>query len=171
MRPGIEAGGTLSRTGAFIDLDGRWRPQTHTHLGGARMTSKALTLALAAVAATAVAARPAQAQGMKDMKDMKDMKATTISAQVIDLACYVNFGLKGEGHRECAQVCADAGLALGFLGSDGNVYIATEKGMPGPSSTPRLKPHAEHTVEVTGMVNERSGTRSITIESMKMTKK
>jgi len=129
------------------------------------MTSKALTLALAAVAATAVAARPAQAQ------DMKDMKATTISAQVVDLACYVNFGLKGEGHRECAQVCADAGLALGFLGSDGNIYIAAEKGMPGPANTPRLRPHAEHTVEVTGMVNERSGTRSITIESMKMTKK
>lgn len=125
------------------------------------MKSKALTLAFAAVAATAVAAKPAQAQEM-------EMESTTITAEVIDLACYLNMGLKGEGHRECAQVCADAGLALGFLGSDGNIYFAAEMGMPGPSANPRLRPHAEHTVEVTGMVNERSGSRSIVIESIKM---
>lgn len=125
------------------------------------MKSKALTLAFAAVAATAVAAKPAQAQEM-------EMESTTITAEVIDLACYLNMGLKGEGHRECAQVCADAGLALGFLGSDGNIYFAAEMGMPGPAANPRLRPHAEHTVEVTGMVNERSGSRSIVIESITM---
>lgn len=125
------------------------------------MKSKALTLAFAAVAATAVAAKPAQAQEM-------EMESTTITAEVIDLACYLNMGLKGEEHRMCAQVCADAGLALGFLGSDGNIYFAAEMGMPGPPANPRLRPHAEHTVEVTGMVNERSGSRSIVIESIKM---
>ena len=127
------------------------------------MKSKALTLALAAIAATAVAARPAQAQEME-----MEMTSTTITAEVVDLACYLNMGLKGEEHRMCAQVCADAGLALGFLGSDGNIYFAAEMGMPGPPANPRLRPHAEHTVEVTGMVNERSGSRSIVIESITM---
>ncbi len=122
---------------------------------------KVLTLAVVAAAAGAVAARPAQAQ---------EMEMTTMTAQVVDLACYLNMGLKGEGHRECAQVCADAGLALGFLGSDGNIYFASEKGMPSPPANPKLRPHAEHTVEVTGMVNERSGARSIVIESIKMKK-
>jgi hypothetical protein len=120
------------------------------------MKSKALTLAALAVAVGGFAA-PAQAQ-----------EATTITAEVVDLACYLNMGLKGDSHRECAQVCADAGLALGFLGSDGNIYLATEKGMPSPPANPRLRGHAEHTVEVTGVVNQRSGSRSIVIETLKM---
>lgn len=123
------------------------------------MKSKALTLAFAAMAATAVAAKPAQAQ-----------EATTITAEVVDLVCYLNMGLKGEGHRECAQVCADSGLALGFLGSDGNIYLAAGQGMPAAPTNADLRPHAEHAVEVSGMVNERSGTRSIVIESIKMKK-
>ncbi|MDH3732347.1 MAG: hypothetical protein OEU54_02390 [Gemmatimonadota bacterium] len=123
------------------------------------MKSKALTLAFAALAATAVAAKPAQAQ-----------EAITITAEVVDLVCYLNMGVKGESHRECAQVCADAGLALGFLGSDGQIYLASGQGMPAAATNPQLRPHAEHTVEVTGMLHERSGARSIVIESISMKK-
>ena len=121
------------------------------------MKSKALTLAFAAIAATAVAARPAQAQ-----------EAVTITAEVVDLVCYLNMGVKGESHRECAQVCADAGLALGFLGSDGQIYLAAGQGMPAAPMNPKLRPHAEHTVEVKGTLHERSGARSIVVESISM---
>lgn len=123
------------------------------------MKSKALTLAFAVIAAAAVTATPAQAQ-----------EATTITAEVVDLVCYLNMGAKGEGHRECAQVCADQGLALGFLGSDGNIYLASGQGMPAAPTNPDLRPHAEHTVEVTGTLHERAGARSIIIESIKMKK-
>ena len=121
------------------------------------MKSKALTLAFAAIAATAVAARPAQAQ-----------EAVTITAEVVDLVCYLNMGAKGANHRECAQVCADAGLALGFLGSDGQIYLAAGQGMPAAPMNPQLRPHAEHTVEVKGTLHERSGARSIVVESISM---
>ena len=121
------------------------------------MKFKALSLAFAAIAVTAVAAKPAQAQ-----------EATTITAEVVDLVCYTNMGLQGEGHRECAQVCADMGLALGFLGSDGLIYLASGKGMPAAPTNADLRPHAAHTVEVKGMLNERSGARMIVIESMEM---
>jgi len=121
------------------------------------MKSKALTLAFAAIAATALAAKPAQAQ-----------ESTTITAEVVDLVCYTNMGLKGEDHRECAQVCADMGLALGFLGTDGQIYLASGQGMPAAPTNADLRPHAAHTVEVKGMLNERSGVKMIVIESIKM---
>lgn len=119
------------------------------------MKSKMLTLA-AVAALGAFAAQPAQAQ-----------EAQTLTATVIDLACYVNMGVTGEEHRECAQVCADAGLALGFLGSDGQIYLATAPGMA-QSVTPTLRPHAEHEVAVTGKVMERNGARSIVVEKIEM---
>lgn len=122
-----------------------------------RIRTGTFTLALAAFAGTALAADPAAAQ-----------EATTITAEVVDLTCYLNMGLKGENHRECAQVCADAGLALGFLGSDGQIYFASEKGMPAPPANPTLRPHAEHEVEVTGVVHERAGARSIVIDKIEM---
>lgn len=122
------------------------------------MKAKALTLAFAALTAAAVAT-PAQAQ-----------EATTITAEVVDLVCYLNMGMKGEAHRECAQTCADNGLALGFLGSDGQIYLAAGQGMPAAPANDQLRPHAEHTVEVKGTLFERSGSRSIVIESISMKK-
>lgn len=123
------------------------------------MRRRAFTLAFAALAAAALAAQPAEAQ-----------ESTTITAEVVDLVCYLNMGVKGEGHRECAQQCADAGLALGFLGSDGQIYLASGAGMPAEPGNEMLRPHAEHTVEVTGVVHERSGARSIVVESISMKK-
>lgn len=121
------------------------------------MTSKLTLAALAAAGAAFIAPTQAQAQ-----------EAQTISAQVVDLACYLNMGLHGEDHRECAQVCADAGLALGFLGSDGQIYFATGKGMPAANANEILRPHAEHEVQVTGVVHDRSGARSIVIDKVEM---
>ncbi len=127
------------------------------------MKSKVLSLALLVAAAGAFSARSVAAQDMGG-----EMK--TMTAQVVDLACYVNMGAYGESHRECAQICADAGLPLGFLGSDGNVYMAFGAGMPAPLANETLRPHAEHTVEVTGKVMQRSGARSIVVEKVSMKK-
>lgn len=119
------------------------------------MKSKLLTLA-AVAALSAVAARPAQAQ-----------ETQVMNATVIDLTCYMNMGVTGPDHRECAQQCAEAGLALGFLGTDGQIYLATAPGMLQPS-TPLLLPHAEHEVAVTGKLMERNGARSIVVEKIEM---
>jgi hypothetical protein len=121
------------------------------------MKPKPLTLAFA-VAAGALVAQPAQAQDMPEPQ--------TITAQVVDMACYLNAGLKGTDHKMCAEVCAKAGVPLVFLGEDGNIYLPTGKGMPSAGQTETLMAHAEQQVTVTGVVMERSGARSIIIDKI-----
>ncbi len=121
------------------------------------MKSKVLTLALLVVAAGAFSADKAEAQEM-----------ASITGEVIDLTCYISGGMKGNDHRMCAQVCADAGLPLGILSADGDIYLTAGKGMPAPSATDMLKGHAAHTVTVEGIVTERDGARLITVDKVSM---
>lgn len=118
------------------------------------MKSKAPILAFAFAMAGVLAASPAQAQ---------EMEEETITAQVIDMTCYLNMGAKGEGHKDCAVACAEMGLQLGLLGSDGHLYFPTGPGMPAADVNPELAEFAEEQVKVTGVVHERSGARSIVI--------
>lgn len=121
------------------------------------MDSRALATALA-LGVGALAASPAAT--------LAQAEAETISGQVVDMTCYLNAGLKGADHKMCAEVCAKAGLQLGILGSDGRLYLATDKGMPAPDINPKLTPFAEEQVTVTGVVRERSGARSIVIDKI-----
>lgn len=119
-----------------------------------------MALALA-VLGGALGARAATAQQMAEMPPPQ-----TITANVVDTACYINQNLHGADHKMCAEVCAKAGVALGLLGSDGNLYIATGPGMPSVGQNEALLPYAEETVQVTGSVLERGGTRSIVIDKI-----
>ena len=69
----------------------------------------------------------------------------------------------------CAQVCADAGVPLAILGSDGKLYIPTTSGMPGTNQNERLREFAEQEVRVSGMVHEAGGARAIKIERIART--
>jgi len=122
-------------------------------------TFGALALALTLAAVTAA---PAEAQGAEGQQ-------VEMTAQVVDLSCYVVHDLKGEEmHRECAQVCADQGVPLVLLGEDGNIYTPVSRPMPssGDEENQRLRPHAERMVQVQGQVIERAGQRAIVIESI-----
>ena len=121
------------------------------------MKSKLLTLALLVVAAGAFSADKAEAQ-----------ETATVTGEVIDITCYIAGGMKGDDHRMCAQVCADAGLPLGILGTDGHIYMTAGKGMPAPPATDLLKGHAAHTVTVEGMLTERDGARLIIVDKVTM---
>ena len=71
-------------------------------------------LAFGIVALGLLGARPAISQEMKmEMAEGEDVEFT---AQVVDLSCKVVYGLSGEEHRMCAQVCADNGIPLGPRG-------------------------------------------------------
>jgi len=93
----------------------------------------------------------------------------TITGTVIDLDCKFRNGLSGEKHRMCAQVCADNGLPLAILGSDGNLYMAVGGGMPGDPQNARLKDFAEQQVTITGKVYEAGSAKAIEIESIERT--
>lgn len=89
----------------------------------------------------------------------------TVTGEVIDSACYIGKGAKGEGHRECAQKCADAGIPLALLqdGSGDVIWLADSDHTPANDA---LREHAGHKVKVTGTVDERGGAKLLTIESV-----
>ncbi|MGH2669524.1 MAG: hypothetical protein ACRDH5_10520, partial [bacterium] len=74
----------------------------------------ALILALA-VLAPAAEAEPARAHG--------EAAGVTLTGEILDLACYIAHGGKGEQHAKCALKCAEQGQPLGLLASDGKVYL------------------------------------------------
>lgn len=121
-----------------------------------------VTLTTLALAALAVVAAPAAAQELADTEDVE------FTAQVVDLSCKLAFDMSGEGHRMCAQVCADAGIPLGLLTEDGDFYLPVSAAMPGTGANEMLRGHAEHTVTVKGRVIRRAGMNSIIIESISM---
>ena len=123
---------------------------------------KRIITAAGAVAALTLFAVPAQAQEMMGAKP--EGHQMTITGTVVDISCKFGFGLTGDGHRMCAQVCADKGIPLAILGSDGTLYIPTSTDMPGGNQNERLKEFAEQEVRVTGTVFEAGGARAIQIE-------
>jgi len=115
---------------------------------------------LAAVAVLVFTALPLAAQaaaaGGNDM---------TITGQVIDVNCYSTMGASGAGHKQCAQACAKAGVALAILGSDGIVYMAVSS-KPGDPQNSKLMPFAEEKVKVTGTHRFANGLHTIEIKSI-----
>ncbi len=110
-----------------------------------------------------LAAQPASAQ-------MSAAEGTpiTLTASVVDLSCNSVYGLAGEEHRMCAQVCFDQGIPLALLGEDGTLYVPVTMAMGQERGDKDLRGHAEHTIQVTGKVIERGGIHSILIDSIEM---
>ncbi len=120
-------------------------------------------LGLAAVAVLATAG-PAFAQ---EHGGAPAGRQVTLTGTVVDVSCLVGSGATGDSHRQCGQVCADAGLPLAILASDGSIYMPLASA-PGQGTNAQLRAHAEHRVQVTGRVIERNGVRGIKIESVTM---
>ena len=90
----------------------------------------------------------------------------TITGTVVDVSCKFGLGLSGDSHRMCAQVCADKGIPLAILGTDGKLYLPTSQAMPGDAQNGRLKEFAEQQVTVKGKVFEAGGASAIQIEQI-----
>lgn len=123
-------------------------------------------LATLGVGAFLALALPQAAQAQ--MGDAPKGKEVTITGTVIDVSCKFRHNLSGADHRMCAQVCADKGIPLAILGSDGTLYVPVSAGMPGDSQNETLKPHAEHRVTVKGTVFDAGGAKAIQIASISM---
>ncbi len=120
---------------------------------------------VAAALSLAGAGTAAAQQGMAGMQHPKGTQRT-ISGTVVDLSCKFGQGLSGDSHRMCAQVCADKGIPLAILGSDGKLYLPTSAAMPGEGQNDRLKDFAEQQVTVTGLVFPAAGANAIQIASI-----
>ena len=86
-----------------------------------------------------------------------------ITGEVVDLACYLGGGERGEHHRECAQKCISSGLPVGIKTNDALYLVVTSE--HGPANT-KLASLASKTVEAEGTVTERDGVHLIAVKKV-----
>jgi type 1 fimbria pilin len=116
---------------------------------------------LASTAALAIFALPlgAQAAGAGGGDQV------TVTGQVIDVNCFTTHQLSGAQHKNCAIACANKGVALAILSSDGTLYMPVSS-KPGDPQNPRLLPFVEGKVKVTGTHRMVSGLHTIEIATV-----
>ena len=130
------------------------------------MLGRLFTITALAAALSLAPSRTAAAQGAQPAKPKGTER--TVTGTVIDVSCkFGQQGLSGTDHRMCAQVCADKGIPLAILGSDGHLYVPTSAAMPGDGQNERLKEFAEQDVTVTGTVFPAGGASAIQIASIR----
>ncbi len=93
-------------------------------------------------------------------------KATAVQGEVLDLACYMGHGAKGEGHAGCAAKCLKSGQPMGLLGTDGTVYLLMADHTDS-SGFEKAKDLAGKKVEVTGEVSTQGTMKGITVSGVK----
>ena len=91
---------------------------------------------------------------------------TTITGEVLDMACYMKSGAKGEGHKDCAAGCIKGGSPMGILTSDNKVYLLLEN-HDKATAYAEAKKHAGEQITVTGTLSERNGVNAIIADEVK----
>jgi hypothetical protein len=90
----------------------------------------------------------------------------TVKGEIVDLACYLSKGSKGQRHKACAELCAKKGMPLGVLNESGDVYLLLEDhDDPGPYDA--AKGLAGEQAEVTGKKFIKGGVQSILVSGAK----
>jgi hypothetical protein len=93
--------------------------------------------------------------------------STTITGEVVDVACALKKGEggKGDAHAACAMACAKRGQAAGILTDDAVYNIV---GDYAADNNAKLLDFVAKKVTVTGTVAEKDGQKTITISSIKL---
>jgi hypothetical protein len=91
----------------------------------------------------------------------------SIEGQVIDVSCYLGQGLKGEAHRQCAEICANQlGIPLNVLDDEGNLWQLVDDDMPGHDQNPTVVQYAEQRIRATGTLIDKGGNKAIIIKDV-----
>jgi len=115
---------------------------------------------LASAATFALFALPLSAQAAQNAGDK-----VTITGQVIDVNCYTTHQAQGAQHKGCAVACANKGVALAILTTDGTIYMPVSSKPADPQNS-RMVQFAEGKVKVTGTHRTVSGLHTIEIETI-----
>ena len=89
----------------------------------------------------------------------------TLTGQVIDVNCYTTHQLSGEKHKTCATACANKGVSLAILTTDGTIYMPVSSKPADPQNS-RLLSFVEGKVKVTGTHRMASGLHTIEIATI-----
>ncbi len=90
----------------------------------------------------------------------------TLSGEVVDMACYIGHGAKGEMHKACAAKCAAMGQPVGLLSSDGALYLLVADHVDSGAYEKARKLAGEQ-VEMKGEVAARDGVSALTVHDVK----
>ncbi|HKY60831.1 MAG TPA: hypothetical protein VJP59_07465 [Gemmatimonadota bacterium] len=91
----------------------------------------------------------------------------SVEGQVVDVSCYLAQGLKGEVHRQCAEICTnDLGIPLNILDDDGTLWQLVDDDMPGHDQSPTVVQYAEQRVRATGTLIEKGGNKAIIVKDV-----
>lgn len=91
----------------------------------------------------------------------------TIKGEVVDTACFLFMGKRGEAHAQCAEACLKAGQDMGIYdeASDTVYFLAGEK--PGVNPNGPVQNYVAKNVEVKGMVVQKAKAHGIVIKEVK----
>ena len=88
------------------------------------------------------------------------------TGEVLDLACFVGQGARGEGHAGCAKTCVKGGQPMGLVTDDGTVVLLAADHKDG-APYEALKDWAGEMVVVSGELAERDGVKVLTVTGSK----
>ena len=93
---------------------------------------------------------------------MGDTPTTTLKGEIVDTACYLDHGARGEKHKQCALNCIAGGVAPSLLTDDGKLYVL----LPPHGSHDaynKVKEMAAQTVTVKGQVHSQGGVEAMIV--------
>ena len=118
----------------------------------------------APIAPTAAPGATAEAPAAPGQTTAKDLGEQTIQGELVDLACYLDHGAKGEHHKACATRCALRGLPIGLLDKDNKITIVI--GVHDKPMNTELAEKMSTTVRLTGKVVSRDGVQMIEVSGV-----
>jgi hypothetical protein len=104
------------------------------------------------------------AVAVADDAKKEEAKPVTLTGEVLDMYCYMDHKATGSEHAKCATSCITKGLPVGFLASDGTVYLIIGKAHA-PANA-ELAPFAGRPSTITGKVVENGGIKAIELISI-----
>jgi len=92
-----------------------------------------------------------------------------VVGQVVDVSCYLAQGLKGDSHRQCAEICANnLNVPLNIMDDDGQLWQLVDDDMPGRDQNPTVVQFAEQRVRATGTLFEKGPNRAIIVRNVEL---
>jgi hypothetical protein len=99
-----------------------------------------------------------------------------LRGEIVDFYCYIEKGLKGPAHRECAVKCVAGDVCMGILTTDDQLYMISVnhlramtplsfEGTPDPFD--KCRHLISEKVDLTGYAMERKGQRIVEIVDVK----
>jgi hypothetical protein len=94
-----------------------------------------------------------------------DTTPTTLKGEVIDTACYLEKGARGDKHRQCALNCLSSGIPPSLLTDDGKLYLLLPPHGP-RDAYDKVKGMAAEVVTVKGRLMSSGGMEALEVTAV-----